>query len=54
MNTRIAKFKLKKANQKLKWKPKVNFAELVKIMYEHDLALAENEVSRKTQISRNS
>jgi|TARA_Y100000310_G_scaffold55194_1_gene50601 GDPmannose 4,6-dehydratase len=37
-----------KANQKLKWKPKVNFAELVKIMYEHDLALAENEpVSRK-------
>jgi GDPmannose 4,6-dehydratase len=32
-----------KANKKLKWKPKVNFAELVKIMYEYDLAIAENE-----------
>lgn len=36
-----------KARKKLGWKPKVKFQELVKIMTEHDLKLAEKELSSK-------
>jgi len=32
-----------KAREKLGWKPKVSFAELVQIMMEHDLELARQE-----------
>lgn len=35
-----------KAKKKLGWKAKVKFKELMKIMYDHDLQLAQNEISR--------
>ena len=33
-----------KARQKLGWQPKISFTEMVKIMTEHDLDLAEREL----------
>jgi GDPmannose 4,6-dehydratase len=33
-----------KARNKLNWKPKIGFQELIRIMTEHDLELAEREV----------
>ena len=39
-----------KAKKELGWKPETSFAELVKIMIEHDLKLAEQE---KTLINNN-
>jgi GDPmannose 4,6-dehydratase len=36
-----------KARKQLGWRPKVSFAEMVKIMTEHDLELAERELHAK-------
>ena len=35
--------KVKKARKELNWSPKTSFDELVKLMIEHDLVLAEQE-----------